>query len=483
MSAVARDSAPPQESRRRGHSDVIKANTGWKLDPHAWVERWKASAVLAQQSERIADALGRMGVDVRAESEVTMIGAVTGQVAELTAYKAVRFIPSVAARDRRPILNGLRFFIEEHPNSKFFRYAVMTAPEPVPFGADLRSVVAGLSRRISKWAVAARAAGVEVLYRGIEYTRATAEERGMSDRYAPDTPLYHVHANVMTWPTRRMRDEEWAAFLQMTWKAVDAHWRDNGRVQDPAELVKYCLKPGDLDEATDQEILWLYEQSRRLKIAQPLGPFAAFMKELEESGEKVVRMRRQGGASELVRVAKGERLDHSKREPKEASPGSPPKNVLLGVSLPQWRWTPWAEPMLLVQRYDPKSYRKGDEDRLAEIDLERAAARKDWDAAGAPSPEAALAVAGLYGDGKVTAMPSRAGAEGADPYRVHTCRPTVRSEAQDGGPTCASPPPDPSKVIRFPGSGGATQPDEAPKAPEIVSGSLRDRLMQAARRP
>lgn len=436
------------ERPRNGQAEIIKSNIGWKLDPDDWARRSAASAILDDQSRRLADALGRMGVDVRAESDVSLVGAITGQVADVTAYKAVRFLPAVAARDRRPILNGLRFFIEKHPNSKFFRYAVMTAPEPVRAGDDLRSVVAGLSRRISKWAVEARAAGVEVLYRGIEYTRATAAERGMADRFPPDTVLYHVHANVMTWPTRRMRDEEWKAFLAMTWTAVKAHWKDNGRLQDAAELVKYCFKPGQLDGATDHEILWLYEQTRRLKIAQPLGVFAAFMRELEEAGEKVVRKRR-GSSSELVRVRKSERFDHAAREERDAkestSAGAGPGNVLLGISLPQWRWTPWAEPMLLVRGYDPSPVGEGDRRRLDDLYAERGLLRQAWDASGAPEPSVALAVAAEYASGKVTAMPARRDG----PYRVHTCRPTVRSEAEGGGPTCASPPPERSEEGRL----------------------------------
>jgi len=118
---------------RRGHADVLKANTGWFIDPVKWAKRATASRLLAEHSETIADALERMGEPARLESNITAIGAVTGVAEALPAYRAIRFLPAVAARDRRPVLNGMKYFIQHHPHSRFFRYAVITASEPVPF--------------------------------------------------------------------------------------------------------------------------------------------------------------------------------------------------------------------------------------------------------------------------------------------------------------------------------------------------------------
>jgi hypothetical protein len=468
---------------RRGHTDVLKANTGWRIDPIKWARRAAASKLLAEQSEMIADALERMGTPARLDAEITAIGAVTGKVEMLPAYRAIRFLPAVAARDRRPVLNGMKYFIQHHRAARFFRYAVITAPEPVPFGGELRRAIQALSRRVSKWATEARDADVEILFRGIEFTRATAADRdaeaarrmassfmGPADapltrRFGADTVLYHVHANILTWPQRAMKDSEWSAFLRMTWRAVKGHWQDNGRIQKAEELIKYCLKPADIREAPDQEILWLYQQTERLKLVQPMGPFAAFMSELEDAGEKVVRVRsREDGR--LQRVRKSSRLNHASDDtegsPKgdesqpapsvldddDLAPGkdggsrSRPTNLVLGVSLPQWRHTPWAEPLILVQRYAPLASGASDRARLEEIDTEKGLARIDWDSSGAPDPAVALDVAARAIAGTLSAIdiamieaedethPIAGGV--ADRYRVHTCGPSVRG-ASGGG--------------------------------------------------
>jgi hypothetical protein len=385
-------------------------------------------------------------------------------------YRAIRFIPSIAARDRRPVLNGLKFWMENHPNSRYFRYAVFTAPEPVPSGGAMRESIQRLSRRISKWAKKARDHGVEVLFRGIEFTRATATERDaaaaergalsdLSERFGPDTVLYHVHANVITWPKRAMKDAGWSAFLSMTWKTVKAHWKDNGSIQKAEEVVKYCLKPADIANADDEELAWLYHETERLKLVQPLGPFADFMAGLKEHDEKIVRVRiGTHSASKLLKIRKSRRLGGDRQTVEdgvvESDPASshetsdktessepeitvgdktPPTNMILGISLPQWRHTPWAEPVILVQRYDPQTAQRASRERLYELEVERRIMRDKWDASGAPDPKEALLIAeqALSADGA------------ADRYKVHTCSSTVpepnNARAVGGLPTCRFP--------------------------------------------
>lgn len=450
---------------RRTHNDVIDRNIGWKIDPEKWATRSKASQTLAEQSEHMADALERMGIPSRLDSNITVIGAVSGIAESVPMYRAIRFIPSVAARDRRPYLNGLKYYMETRPESRYYRYAVFTAPEPVPFGGAMREAVRSLSRRISKWAPKAREHGVEVLYRGIEYTRATAAERdaeaaargkpsNLSEHYGPDTVLYHVHANVITWPKRAMTDADWSSFLSMTWKTVKAHWKDNGRIQKPEEIIKYCLKPADLNNASDEELAWLYHETKRLKITQPLGPFAAFMAELKEAGDKIVRVRiGSHSASRLSKVKKSPRLGGDRQTDENETPESdsmpsheaadtvrdtpsseiesqpktttPPTNMILGISLPQWKHMPWAEPMILVQRYDPQTANRASRERLDELEVEKRIIRDKWDASGAPDPKEALRIA----------EQALSAGGGADRYKVHTCSSTVPepSEAKAAG--------------------------------------------------
>ena len=111
-------------------------------------------------------------------------------------------------------------------------------------------------------------------------------------------------------------------------------------------------------------------------------------------------------------------------EPGEASP---PANIVIGLSLPQWRHTPWAEPMIMVQHYDPL---KLSDETACDIAAWKAKAREWWDDAFAPPPEEALRVARMALDKAMSDEDVRAAAEAA-PYILDTCRPTVRREDEE----------------------------------------------------
>ncbi|MEZ2224536.1 hypothetical protein [Rhizobium sp. RCC_161_2] len=447
------------------HNAVLKGNCGWAIDPVQWAERAIASKVIAAQNDRIAQALQDAGEDVILKGGLTLISAVTNLTVEQRIYRAVRFLPVVAARDRRPLVNGLKLFMTEHRSSKYFRYAVMTCNELVAVFGDIRVAIQQLSRRISKWSHKVhKKYGIKVLYRGIEFTRATATERDaaaaergqaseLSKAFGAETALYHVHANVLYWPTRLVKPDEWTAFLHDTHDAMDAEWKDNGTVKKVEEIVKYCSKPADTLKATNDELVWLYQQTKRLKICQPLGDFKLWLKRLADRREKVVRVRVGHGSGELMRVKKGKRggasddddgdkakdvVEESDRDKpvnetpvpvlakQERESSDPPANIVIGLSLPQWRHTPWSEPMIMVQNYDANKL--SDEDGYYIREWQREA-REWWNDAGAPLPEDALEVARVA----LEAVQSGADMSSDDiceaaqvaRYIVHTCSPTV----------------------------------------------------------
>ncbi|WP_146260167.1 hypothetical protein [Rhizobium tubonense] len=438
------------ELPKRTHFDVLKANTGWALDRFTWVRRtWKSQRRTAQ-TERIASALTRAGINVYRDSDVTLISAITGVVEKPRSHRSVCILPDIAARERGAMVNGLKLFMTGHKNSKHFRYAVMTSRHPVPVGGDLRKSIQKLSRRISKWSHYIKKWDVKVLFRGIEFTRMTAEGRGMTDRYAPDTILYRVHANVIYWPTRKLKPAEWIEFLEQTKKFMDAEWQDSGTVEDVEQIVRYCTKPADTEAAPDEELVWLYRQTERLKICQPLGDFKIWMSEIKKRGEKIVRVHVGNGQGRLVRVQKSHRRNLVKLvdEPTDDEradtqlSGTPPEGErstlpparLLGMTRPQWRHSPWAEPLIIVQNYDPAVR---DDDFEHQITGWRQEARRWWDAANAPTPEEALRVARVALAGCVP------GDDECDPeadaeYILDLCRATV-PEAFEADPTPSDP--------------------------------------------
>lgn len=458
------------------------------MKPGSWAERQKTKGVLREQTEALAKLLEEAGEKARLDTTMTFLTSVTNIRTDHVAFRPTMFLPEVAARDRRPMLNALEYYLEEiHEAPAHVRYGVVTGGDLVPAmkkGA-LRKAMRDMSRKISKIAHEAdREWDVEFLFRGGEFTRATARERHETSgtladvaRMTPDLVLYHPHQNFLYRPRTKMSAEKWAEFLTWMRDRFGTHWADNGPIRDLREIVKYVVKPADLlegDKPIDaDEAKWLFHELVKLRQMAPLGCFKEWWKELKADGCKIVR-RHAGDVSELVIARKSKRLDHSEDEAAASAidPDAPERpetdekrddtkkeyigeaeNIFLGVTLPQHSATPWAEPVLLIHNYNPRPVSQSSLDRLQEIRHEQIYWREQWDKKGAPAPETALLIAKEWERAGETsnvvafapeALEDRteallaADAERRN-FRVHKSSVTVR----DLGPPTREVPPDP----------------------------------------
>jgi hypothetical protein len=396
---------PPASMDVLTSDEVMRLNTGWQQSPERWRESVRRRRILAKQTARMADSLEQLG-GIRARLSVAMsaIGNATGGIDSEDCYRAIRFLPLIAQRERRPVLNALRYFQRNDPSGAHLRYAVITAGRRVPAWGDLRGAMAHLHRQVSRWAHDAdRDWGMEVLYRGTEFTR-------------DGGPSYHPHANVLYVPRRPMSKAKWAAFLKWSHMRLGAHWRDNGRLKDADEAIKYPFKPAELDDAPGDELVWLWWETHRMKFAQPMGAFAEFRRQLQRDGQKVAMVNRRGGAR-LEIVTK------SKRDPLDEKAESDPRreNLILCRTAPQFRFGPFAEPITMVANYTDQPTTAEGRQRLAIIRAWNDQAQEWWQASGAPLPQIAKAIAA----GQAAARPGEAGRVAA--FNVHTRRPTVQT--------------------------------------------------------
>ena len=444
MSAAARASSPAGAELRPGAlpvAAVMEANTGQSLGAETWREGRERQAALLAQTNHLADALERNGIVVRQPAAgVVAVGDVTGHMEEVGGFRAVRFLPLIAQRDRAAMLSGMRFFRANDPAGRFTRMAVVTSGDRVPLLGDLRGRQTKHAKAISRWAAEARRDfGVDVLYRGTEFTTTDAG--------------IHWHSHVLYRPRRALSPARWDSFLSWTKARLGGvHWQDCGRLEKPEEAIKYAFKPAELVVQPDAVVAWLYRETQRLKLAQPMGAFADFLRELADAGEKVAMVHQgDGQGAKLCRVARDRR---EPREDKPAGGGAMPENILLTRMLPQPRFSPYAEPVSLVVNFTTQPETPDGRRRLAMLRDRQAQARTWWDANGAPEPAVAVAV----GEGRAAAEPGHAGAvlplRRPDPpgaFKVHTVRPT----AQTRSPPPGRPPSRPGALAGPPPGAGA----------------------------
>lgn len=319
----------------------------------------------------------------QATEQPVLVGLVTGAQRELEAWRELRMLPAIAQRERRPILNALRYWLEhearrDHKNRVYARYFVVTSGRRVTYGEDLGERMRAFQRLISRWASISRQQwGVEVVFRGTELTL--------------DDVGAHVHANVLVDPLEAM-GHRWGSYTAAMRRHFHAWVRDNGRVADPAEIVKYAIKPTEIERQVldfpDKSerlarVAWLYKAFYKARLVAPLGELKELWAGIEARKLKPVIV---GNVPRLV--------PKWTPNPSSKNPDHSQENVLVGHILSNRVHTPWAEPSVLVLGYTSTPTTKAGADKLSYIESLAAEARAAWDTnSKGVSPEAALAVA------------------------------------------------------------------------------------------
>jgi len=322
--------------------ELCRINTGHIVD--GWQSFRQSSDRIKIQSEKIARKLEAEGVACRDAypSPVWVVGEITGKAELLQSrFRHIQLIPEVAQLDRRTLIRDLTFFLE-NSGGRYVRYAVATSGERVPWFGDLKGRRKQFHDNLRRATCeAGRLWGVEFLFRGDEYT---FSEDGV-----------HFHVNLVYRPTRRLSSPDWCDFLSWFRSRIGGvHWQDCGRLRDPNEVVKYVCKLGSegqsigLEDLSSSRLKWLYDETYRSKVSQPLGCFAVFRREMKQAGEAIKRVH-QG---KLVRVSKPRK--EARQDRRTAGNRGKLENVILSRLLPSARFSEVMEPVTLVMGYTPE---------------------------------------------------------------------------------------------------------------------------------
>lgn len=354
-------------------------------DLATWSERELRYRLQDELTRRIAGILEPAGVPVfRPGRGFALVGLVTGGIKPAEQpYRRIHFLPAVAAALRAELANALELFLAT--KGRYARYAVMTTGQRCEVG-ELRARIQQLNRLVSRWHhETCKPLGIVVAFRSIELP-------------CDDDLSFHVHANIVYWPTRSIPKKPWKKFLRRTRAFFGAHWKDNGRLKEVREVVKYMMK-GDqvarLAETDPAVLVELYHQLKLLPLVQPLGPFRDFRRRLERDRLKVV----------AVYEARGRRLVAVKRPPRphrdRPNTGLPETNQVLSIDLPRAAFCNYREPVMRVCNLDANTL--WNHPGLA---ARARAALADWTRNGAPAPHLATLI-------------------GRDLFTVHTSTSTV----------------------------------------------------------
>lgn len=333
----------------------------------SFVEGRLSESELTHQTRMIAMKLEAAGWNPRRSDagDVVSIGLLTGSVIRDGGWRNTNLLPIVAKRNRADVLAAFGLWLDETPEArKYARYCVITSGPRCPL-PDLPDRLATFNRRISKfverasdrWDVHTQLVALEVTF-----------ERGTDG-----IPTCHLHANVVYWPKRALGSERWVAFLDWMRKHFSvSQIEDAGALDDPEEVVKYSLKPGEVMQLTSDETRFLAETLHRKQLVRTTGDFGAFRSALRENREKVrfdrsekawvrmkMRTKEQADRDDVEADARAEA--RQRREAKAMAGAStsddmtiasePIENQIIYQTLPQARTSRLAESFVGVRGY------------------------------------------------------------------------------------------------------------------------------------
>ena len=435
---------------------VASVNLGRGMAAEKWRDRCARQARLKQQTEDLAAALERTGISARRDADGMAIDVMTGAMEPLSGYRPICFLPLIAQRDRRPMLNALTVFRRTLPDDgKFVRYAVVTAGASIPLlglplaeqsspalktseNFELRARVRELSRSVSRFAQwADQVHDIDVIFRGIEFT--------VKQRAGDNFLSVHVHANVLYMLRRRLKKTEWNKFLAGASAQFHGYWwKDCGQLEHPNEAIKYPFKPSELDPQRigDAGVRWLFDETFGIPMTQPMGSFRAWCKDtfwtvdVDADGNSRRRQTHKAGLVDfeggpvLAVIALCRRSGKRRDSHKIVRDDQPPReNLLCNITMPQRRFSPWASPVARVLNYTASPLTADGQETLDRIEAKRRALLPNWYMNGAPDPHVALAV------GRAWAAALEGDAGDVVPLIVHTRSSTAGSGSSRGPPT------------------------------------------------
>lgn len=137
-----------------------------------------------------------------------------------------------------------------------------------------------------------------------------------------------------------------------------------GSIPENSEFFRYLLKNVPIEELTDTEICELYQQLKRLRMVEPLGPLRDLLRAVRKSNRRLIRkangevvqyeypQKRSKKEIQSFEEKKGQASEGSNRDETRKQETGPPKSRVLCLNLPTRIDGGIKEPTILIYGYD-----------------------------------------------------------------------------------------------------------------------------------
>ena len=218
-----------------------------------------------------------VSVDPYRSTDLYLMGLFSKGVQKLDNYRNITFLPIKARQQRNKLSKELNLFVHHNP---FTRAWLFTDKRTTL--VNLRFVIQKMHRRLSKlngkkWM---KKYGARFVFRTTELGEIVPV--GQSD------VSIHPHMHALMVLDSKLSKEDFIKLNMLIQKFWGAYSRDSGKIRNPREMVKYCVKPNDLHGLNSQQLVKLYHAQNGLHLVQSLQDLRLDRKAIRENNEKVI---------------------------------------------------------------------------------------------------------------------------------------------------------------------------------------------------
>ena len=264
-----------------GYPKIASELSGQSIDLDKWNKNSAQRNLLLEQSHNIARKLedeGEPAYDLN--SDLTLIGLHTRQYKKLPQFRNHVFIPVVAQKQRSATIKSLQYFLQSHPNARMWTITTGTRCnqyDAVDRCKDMHRKVSKINDRQFM-----KRAGARFVFRSTEFGEVVETGNELS---------LHPHCHAVLMLSKFLPKREWSELIARIRGHFGAHCQDNGKIREPREFVKYCVKPSDLETLSGKSLVCLSRITSAMRMVETLRDLRVLRKDIRESNHKLVRQR------------------------------------------------------------------------------------------------------------------------------------------------------------------------------------------------
>lgn len=275
--------------QEKQYVDLVSPLVNQPYDIDTWEEQGKQKRHLEKQTKLVAEKLYSgyrhhglgwsriVSVNPYRSTDLYLLGLFSKGVQKLDNFRNISFLPIKARQTRNKLTKELSLFVHRNP---YLRTWLFTDKRTTL--VHLRSVIKKMHRNLSKlngkkWM---KKFGARFVFR--------TTELGEIYPVGESDVSVHPHMHALMTLDRKLSKEDFILLNKKIQSFWGAYSRDSGKIRNPREMVKYCVKPNDLDALNSQQIVKLYYAQNGLHLVQSLQDLRLDRKAIRENNQKVI---------------------------------------------------------------------------------------------------------------------------------------------------------------------------------------------------